>query len=51
MLARSSFTRVEASGFQAMRFHLTAQATANGFALRRAGHLHRNCWVWSGRED
>jgi hypothetical protein len=31
-LARSLFTRVEASGFQAMRFHLTAQATANGFA-------------------
>ena len=31
-LARSLFSRVEASGFQAMRFHLTAQATANGFA-------------------
>jgi hypothetical protein len=31
-LARSLFTRVEASGFQAMRFHLTAEATAHGFA-------------------
>ena len=31
-LARSLFSRVEASWFQAMRFHLTAQATAHCFA-------------------
>jgi DNA invertase Pin-like site-specific DNA recombinase len=31
-LARSLFSRIDSSGFQAMRFHLTAQATAHGFA-------------------
>ncbi len=31
-LARSLFSRIDASGFQAMRFRLTAQATAHGFA-------------------
>jgi hypothetical protein len=31
-LARSLFTRIDASGFQAMRLHLTAEATAHGFA-------------------
>ena len=31
-LARSLFSRIDASGFQATRFHLTAEATAHGFA-------------------
>jgi hypothetical protein len=31
-LARSLFSRIDASGFQAMRFQLTAEATAHGFA-------------------
>jgi hypothetical protein len=31
-LALSLFSRIDTSGFQAMRFHLTAEATAHGFA-------------------